>query len=409
MNFTIKITYLIGVLLPSLMLINFASASEKLSTEQEAWFKNQIMQHPSMIAAKQQLHMQLSLANASTKPLYNPELISSYERDGSQSNYSVGFNQTVDVWGKNNVLTEQSKFKRLQAQQNYILTYQNIAADTFIALIKYQSAKQILSLVKEQENQMINLIDEIKKKQKVNELSELDLQVALFTVATQLNETSIASLNLLNSKAKIKTILTDWDESKEFNAQDLLIGKNLNIEALDQQKILMLPIVQQAYAKMVIDKYQVQLTKLSSNSEPTIGLSAGQAGKESTLGLNLSLPLNFRNDFSDEIKASTSNHLASKANYASTILEQKNQIEASKVSMEQYIQQVKHWQRLAGKSGQRSIDLIEQKWNAGDINTTNYLLVLQQRINGLTAALSLQEQAKLATINYLRLTAQLSL
>jgi len=409
MNLKKKITYLTGLLLPACLIVSSASADQNVKQTQVIWFENQIMQHPSMIAAKARLNMQLSLANASSQPIYNPELTSSYDREGDGNNYTVGFNQTIDLWDRRAILIEQAKFKKVEAKQNYAESYQETIANAFIALIHYQSAKHRLDLVKEQEIHMDELIDEIKKRQKVNELSELDLQISLFSISTKLNETALASVQFYNAQAQVKAILPNWNETSDINVEALLKSNSFDIKLPDHQTLLMLPKLKQAYAKMKIDEYQNQLEKLESKSDLTIGLTTGQSVNENTIGINFTFPLNIRNNFTDKVAASTSKQLASQANYASMVITKTSQIKAARSVMKQYIRQVKHWKRLTGNSGQRSLNLIESKWDAGDMSTTDYLLVLQQRIDGLTAAITLKQQAKLATIDYLKLTAQLAL
>ncbi|SFB98320.1 TolC family protein [Pseudoalteromonas denitrificans] len=407
MNLKSSITCLLGVLLPAFIVIKSASADENKTISQQIWFENQVMLHPIMISAKERLNMQLYLANSTTQALYNPELTSSYEREGKENNYSAGLNQTFDIWDKRAVLTDQAKFKRIFAEQEYAQKYQETLADAFVALIEYQSASQTLVLIHEQEKQMFDLINEVKKRQKVNELSELDLQVSLSSISIKLKETALASVQLFNAKANIMAMLPSWNETININVEVLLNNKDLNVNMPNEQAILTLPNVKKAYVKTKIDKYQTQLTKLLSKADPTVGFTTGKTANENKFGVNFTLPLNIRNNYSDEVKASSNALLVSNANYAAIILKTTSQIKAAKSIMQQYITQVKLWEGLAGDSVQRSLDLIQNKWNAGDMSTTEYLLILQQRIEGLTAAISLKKQAKLATIEYLKLTAQL--
>ena len=52
-------------------------------------------------------------------------------------------------------------------------------------------------------------------------------------------------------------------------------------------------------------------------------------------------------------------------------------------------------------------DLLTKQWQLGDISTTNYLLTLQQRTQGLLAGIQLEQNYKNAIINYLTDTALL--
>ena len=51
--------------------------------------------------------------------------------------------------------------------------------------------------------------------------------------------------------------------------------------------------------------------------------------------------------------------------------------------------------------GKHSGDLLHKQWQSGDISTTEYLLALQQRAEGLNAGIELQSQYQLSQIDWL--------
>ena len=55
-----------------------------------------------------------------------------------------------------------------------------------------------------------------------------------------------------------------------------------------------------------------------------------------------------------------------------------------------------------------SADLLNKRWEAGDINTSDYLLALNQRAEGLQAGIQLEKQFKLAEISFVLSMGQLS-
>jgi hypothetical protein len=59
--------------------------------------------------------------------------------------------------------------------------------------------------------------------------------------------------------------------------------------------------------------------------------------------------------------------------------------------------------------GENSENLLQKQWNIGDISTSEYLLTLQQRTEGLIAGIELEQDYNLSIIQLLLDTAQLNI
>ena len=66
-----------------------------------------------------------------------------------------------------------------------------------------------------------------------------------------------------------------------------------------------------------------------------------------------------------------------------------------------YQKNYQRWQQLMDGRGKRSGDLLQKQWQSGDVSTTEYLLALQQRAEGLNAGIELQSQFQLSQIDWL--------
>ncbi|MBL0688479.1 MAG: TolC family protein, partial [Pseudoalteromonas sp.] len=66
------------------------------------------------------------------------------------------------------------------------------------------------------------------------------------------------------------------------------------------------------------------------------------------------------------------------------------------------------WQKLTKGRLDSSENLLNKRWQAGDINTSDYLLALNQRAEGLHAGIRLENQFKLAEISFILSMGQLS-
>ena len=119
------------------------------------------------------------------------------------------------------------------------------------------------------------------------------------------------------------------------------------------------------------------------------------------------MPLNIRNNFSLQYKAANQQAIAAESSYLAAVRKQKFAIQASKLALNEYDNRYKRWRTLMQGRGENSESLLQKQWKVGDISTTEYLLTLQQRTEGLLAGIELEQEYQFALIQLLLDTAQL--
>ena len=73
----------------------------------------------------------------------------------------------------------------------------------------------------------------------------------------------------------------------------------------------------------------------------------------------------------------------------------------------EYSNRYRKWNLLMQGRDKNSEKLLQNQWSIGDISTTEYLLTLQQRTEGLLSGIELEQEYKTAVIQLLLDTAQL--
>ena len=104
----------------------FAFAETTLSS---IWLDQQINKHPDIVSARELMNAEFSTAQGSKLPLYNPELSTDYTRNGDNNDYSVGVEQTIDLWDRQGARRQKAGFMRTAAQAQYQEVFLNISAD----------------------------------------------------------------------------------------------------------------------------------------------------------------------------------------------------------------------------------------------------------------------------------------
>jgi len=363
-----------------------------------SWLSMQINKHPDIIAAKEEMNAFFSNAEGNKQPLYNPELETGYEREGDDNNYSIGVNQTIDWWDKRETKEQQANFSLTQASKYFDFVVQEKTAQALQALVTWQAAKKQAVIAQEQEKQLETLLDLVKDRQKAGDLGQVDAELTFLSLSQMLNVTAKAQVQLKQAEAQTKELLRDWTPNKEvLPAQGLTITNyQTSPQWLEQH-----PLVLVAKAQWQITRSNAQLALLETKADPTFGVNAGRTVREKVLGVTFSMPLNIRNNFSAQAQAANQQAIAAEANFRSVMRKQRFAIQSSTDTLITYQKNYQRWQQLMDGRGKRSGDLLQKQWQSGDVSTTEYLLALQQRAEGLNAGIELQSQFQLSQIDWL--------
>ncbi|OUR62380.1 transporter [Colwellia sp. 39_35_sub15_T18] len=378
------------------ILINIQSVNAQ--TTSTSWLSMQINKHPDIIVAKEEMNAVFSNAEGNKQPLYNPELETGYEREGDANNYSIGINQTIDWWDKRETKEQQANFSLTQASKHFDFLVQEKTAQALQALVTWQAAKKQAVIAQEQEKQLETLLDIVKDRQKAGDLGQVDAELTFLSLSQMLNVTAKVQVQLKQAEAQTKELLRDWTPDKEvIPAQGLTITNyQLSPQWLEQH-----PLVLAAKAQWKITSSEAQLALLETKADPTIGINAGKNDRENVLGVTFSMPLNIRNNYSAQARAANQQAIAAEANFRSVMRKQRFAIQSSTDTLITYQKNYQRWQQLMDGRGKRSGDLLQKQWQSGDVSTTEYLLALQQRAEGLNAGIELQSQFQLSQIDWL--------
>lgn len=387
-----------------------APSSLSESANWSLWLQQQINRHPDVIASKEKMNAIFSLADGREQPVYNPQLETEFERNGSDNNYLIGINQTIDWWGKRGVRKQQAAFSRIAARQSFDAMLQKKQAEALQALTEWQAASQQAELARNQEAQLDVLLDLVDERQRAGDLGQVDAELAFLSLSQKLNETAQALAQLRRVESRLRELLPDWSLASSqipevfwFDSPALV-----NVPEQTAQWLESHPSVVAARAQWDVKQQAADLAVREAKAEPTLGLSAGRETDENVVALNFSIPLTIRNSFNSEKRAARQQALFAEAQYRSIRRKQQFAIEASQAASLEYQQRYERWQSLMQGRDERSGKLLERQWRNGDLSTTEFLLAMQQRTEGLIAGIELRTQFQLSGIEWLLQTGQIN-
>ncbi|MBD3612745.1 MAG: TolC family protein [Hydrogenovibrio crunogenus] len=370
----------------------------------KAWLFKQVENHPEIISAKENMNSTFSLADGQSKPIYNPELETELEKEGSFNNYNIGVTQTIDWWGKQENRNSSTDSIRAIARYTYEEIYLEKLKNALSSIVSWHAAKARFELAQNQQSQFDALIQLVKKRQRSGDLGQIDVEMTLLSLSQKLNETATLLAEYKSSEANLRVLLPSWDEKELLFPRTFF---DVELEQLDQESLSTHPSVLKAMSTWRIRKFEAEMAALNTKSDPTFGVSIGESTNESKIGLSLSIPLNIRNNYKAESLAAKQKVLSAKSTYDAVKSKLFYQIVSAGSVVQHYKVQVAKWDSLMTESKEQSQELLERQWRAGDISTNVYLMALQSRMDGLIAGIDLKEQYQLYVLDWLYKTGRI--
>ena len=373
------------------------------------WLQSRIAQTPQVKAAAAQQNSRALWTQAAAQPLYNPELQTRLEQEGSSNNYALEISQKIDWWNQREAHSQQQQRLQQQAGQQYQQSLQQTTADALAAIVRYQSAQQRDQLMQRLQQQQQTLTQLIEQRRSIGDLSALDAELALLAQSSLLADIAASQAELSAAAAQLSALLPDWQQQPQYlnaliqqldNSAQQLSQQPLSDEQF-RQLALSHPQSESARLFWLAEQQRAQLSRDSLRAEPTLGVSAGRNGEEDVLGLALSLPLNVRSSYRQAAAAANGEALQAEAEFYVSLQQQQQQLRASHSRVQAYRRQVKQWQTLMPDGGQRSAQLLQQQWRNGDLSTSAYIQASAQWAASLQAGIELTTDYRQAQIQWL--------
>ncbi|MCD8531744.1 MAG: TolC family protein [Saccharospirillaceae bacterium] len=373
------------------------------------WLQNRITQTPQVKAASAQKNSRALWSQAASQPLYNPELQTRLEQEGSNHNYALEISQKIDWWNQREARSQQQQLLQQQAEQQYQQSLQQTTADALAAIVRYRSAQQRDELMQRLQEQQQTLTQLIQQRRQLGDLSALDAELALLAQSSLLADIAASQAELTAAAAQLSALLPDWQQQPHYldafiqqldNPGQSLAQQPLNDTQL-KQLALAHPQTESARLFWQAEQQRAHLSRDSLRAEPTVGLSAGRNGGDDVIGLALSLPISVRRSYRQAAAAADGETLQAEAAFYASLQQQQQQLRISHSRVLAYRRQVEQWHSLMPDGGQRSAQWLQQQWRNGDLSTSAYIQASAQWAASLQAGIELTGDYRQAQIRWL--------
>ncbi|HPE81784.1 MAG TPA: TolC family protein [Gammaproteobacteria bacterium] len=382
-----------------------STADAPASPQLTAWVRQVLADSPDLQATRAAVDAAQARLTGAGRPLNNPELEFEYER--SDIDYAtVGVNQTLDWHGKQGARQRIADAGLAMARAELMATRERIAGELLEALAAYQGSQAQVELAERQSALLQRFSDLAQRRGRAGDLARTEVQLAQLARA----EGEIAAAGHQVELAEAQDALTRIAGSARIPdaALPLVPAEGLPVAGPAADLALRSPDVRVAQAQAQVGSLSVRGADLDRRADPTIGIKGGREDDQTLFGLNLSIPLQIRNDFSADVAAARSESTQAAHRLAQAEREARAQLESAQRRHQALWRAWQVWERAGESSLQQRLELLEKMWRVGELPTTDYLVQVQQTLATEGASLTLRRDLWQSWITWLRAAGQVN-
>ncbi|NRB25717.1 TolC family protein [Shewanella sp.] len=337
---------------------------------------------------------------AAAQAIYNPELGVSYQ-NATDDTYTLDISQTIDWGDKRGAATRIAQLQAEMLLADIILERSQMLASVIQALVEQSQSRKALDFQRRQLASSKRSLDIARQQFQVGDLSSVALQLVQLDVASRTAEYAMAEQDSITADTDVLMLLGDSDMA--FSG---FIG-SLSLPSMSTQLDPQLPALKSAYQAVMLTKLNAEQVKADTAADPTISLSAEREGEENKVGIGLSIPLQFRNNYRDTLAVASQDIAIAEQTYLAQARVLKQQQQKFYLSMPRLTERYREWRELVLNSGLEAASGLAQRWRAGDIDTSVYLQSQRQLSTSYLAGLSLETALYTSWLDWMGASGQL--
>jgi len=354
--------------------------------------------NPEIQAIEAERDAVIAKARAADQPLYNPEVELDVENTDIQTS-SLGFSQTIDWTDKKSARSKAAQFEKNQYDAKLNLSRQTLGAELLQALSNFHTQNELDELSKQRIELLQGFVALAQKRRQSGDLSQVELSLARLALSDAKIQRTRSASQLIKTRQSLIALVghenRQWPDLPD--ALPELKPQQENIE-----KILMqLPILQEQLSRISAAKANIKLRSREQNADPTISLRGGREDSENLIGFNLSVPLYVRNNFRAEVDMASAQLIQAERNSQNIARLSRAELITSAQRYQLVRESWQVWQQAGQASLNKQTGLIQQLWEAGEINTTDYFLQLNQTLDMRSNAIDLRQELWINWIDWL--------
>ena len=366
------------------------------------WVRQQVEQLPASRAIDARQTQWLAENRDAAQPLYNPALNIGYE-DSAEQTKTLGLSQTLDWSGKARARRDATQIRDAMARLRTDKARADLLARSLAALVAYDAASARLQAAREQERQLMELADLIRRRQQAGDVGQVDARLTLLSVGQAQQALAEAEAAATRAVTRLREVLALSSPAYPLPAQFLVQSLSRSVD----DRLAANYDLQLARQQLALAEQGVAVADKQRNSDPTLDVRIGKEGDADLWGLDLSLPLKVFNTGKAAYQQALADSEARRALLEKTRNDIRARLDGALDNFRQQQRRWEAWQKLAEPRLDDNDALLKRVWQQGELTTQNYLLALNQSLDTRLSGIALREAMQQAWIEWLQQSAQL--
>ncbi|CAC9641224.1 TolC family protein [bacterium endosymbiont of Bathymodiolus sp. 5 South] len=335
---------------------------------------------------------------ADSKWLYNPEIGFAVDnKNGAPISKIISISQSIDWSGKAAAAGKVANFELQSLIAKREQVQYDLAVNALSKLAKYQLTDESLDLSNHRVEVMRRFSTFASNAFKIGDINQSSYNLARLAYSQALIQNTDAKVAFRQSKQALEMSIGFPVIDLPSLPNTLPDIKQKNIQNLVER----LPKIRLLKNKLTAAKAEISQAALKQTADPTINITGGKSEGDNTVGLSLSIPFNIFNDYSAEVDMAKYQAIAEEA-----VLQNAHYLAQVRLKNHQKIYQLLHsawqtWRQEGASTLLNQVKTLENKFKAGDINATDYLVQVEQTLDSEIAAKDLHAKAWEAWFNWL--------
>ena len=354
--------------------------------------------NPEIQAARASLEAIQARLGGAGLPLYNPELELEAERTDINT-FSVGIRQTLDWHAKQDTQERLMRAELAAAQAQLAALQLRKTAALLQALGGIRLHQEIARLSRRRSEILERFTSLAEQRHRVGDIPQAEMELARLSLAEAVMQHASFGAELIQAQSDFFRLSGRSLQSPPPFPQALpaSLPGNADAVALARQH----PQVLAAHLTAQAMRQGVQAEDRQRRADPTIGLRAGQEDRDNLLALSLAMPLQVRNDFRSRVDSARAQALKAEQEALQVLRSVHARLQAARERYDLIARAWSLWSSQGRSSLQLRIELLEAQWQAGEMNTTDYLLQVRQTLDTQISGTRLQGDLWNAWIEWL--------
>lgn len=362
--------------------------------------------NPSIHSSQANIDAALANMDANSRPIYNPELEfegQQVHKDEREDTYVAGISQTIDWANRRGARSNRSIDQLGVSEAQYVEHRLKLGVAALTALSNYRNQEKVVALTKQRTVLLKRFVFQTKRRFKAGDIAKDALNQANLAYAEAISQQAAAESILITERQHLTELTTipssKWPRLPAYLPRPKRVTSRYVVKTLSQ-----LPDLLVMNALVSTAKSNVKVAKTETTPNPTLALGGGTEDKEALVRVTLNIPLFIRNNYKSYVVREDNKLLSVEEERQNVYMKAKANLYGTSRRYSILYDSYVRWQTASKSSLTGGVRLLDKLWVAGELNTTEYLVQLKQRLDSQLAGQELRKEAWAAWFDWLMAT-----